>query len=77
MGIFVACAAPNGLGRSASSCDLDQLYGAALICGIGFTMRGFIGLLAFPDSPLLQDEIKLGVLLGSPAVRVTQKFSSI
>jgi NhaA family Na+:H+ antiporter len=42
-----------------------QLYGVALICGIGFTMSLFIGLLAFPDSAGLQDQVKLGVLLGS------------
>ncbi|WP_245419719.1 Na+/H+ antiporter NhaA [Phyllobacterium salinisoli] len=41
-----------------------QLYGVSLLCGIGFTMSLFIGLLSF-TSDHLHDETKIGVLLGS------------
>ncbi|MDP1026821.1 Na+/H+ antiporter NhaA [Sphingomonas sp. KR1UV-12] len=41
-----------------------QVYGTALLCGIGFTMSLFIGGLAFTDATL-ERQVKLGVLAGS------------
>lgn len=41
-----------------------ELYGVALLCGIGFTMSLFIGLLAFAD-PEREAMTKLAVLAGS------------
>lgn len=51
-----------------------QLYGISVLCGIGFTMSLFIGLLAFAQTPTLQDEAKLGVILGSIASAVCGAF---
>jgi NhaA family Na+:H+ antiporter len=42
-----------------------ELYGAALLCGVGFTMSLFIGALAFPGSPAAIEAAKLGTLAGS------------
>ena len=41
-----------------------QIYGASILCGIGFTMSLFIGGIAFPDSPH-GDEVKLAVFVAS------------
>ncbi|WP_410487120.1 Na+/H+ antiporter NhaA [Sphingobium baderi] len=48
-----------------------QIYGVALLCGIGFTMSQFIGGLAFGDASRQNDAAKLGVLLGSIVAAVT------
>lgn len=53
-----------GTGRPRGASWL-QLYGTALLCGIGFTMSLFIGMLAYGASPELQSEAKIGVLAGS------------
>jgi NhaA family Na+:H+ antiporter len=41
-----------------------HIYGVAVLCGIGFTMSLFIGLLAFTD-PEKEVVLKLAVLVGS------------
>lgn len=41
-----------------------QVYGVALLCGIGFTMSLFLGTLTFAANGYM-NEVKLGVLLGS------------
>ena len=42
-----------------------HVYGAALLCGIGFTMSLFIGALAFPGDPAKVDGARIGTLAGS------------
>jgi NhaA family Na+:H+ antiporter len=41
-----------------------QMLGVALLCGVGFTMSLFIGLLAFEDAAM-QERVKYGILAGS------------
>lgn len=54
-----------GLAQPPAGASLAQLWGMALLCGIGFTMSLFIAQLGFPANPALVDEAKLGVLAGS------------
>jgi NhaA family Na+:H+ antiporter len=66
LGVFGAIwlADRAGLAPRPANLGWRQIYGAALLCGIGFTMSLFIGALAFSD-PLLVDEAKIGTLAGS------------
>lgn len=67
IGVFGAIwgAARLGIAERPSGANWTQVYGMAMLCGIGFTMSLFIGALAFPDQPLLVEEAKGGVLMGS------------
>ncbi len=53
-----------GLAERPAGAAWAQVYGIALLCGIGFTMSLFIGGLAFAD-PQHETAVKLGVLAGS------------
>ena len=68
VGIFGSVWAATKLGLAVRPKDASwsQLYGVALLCGIGFTMSLFIGGLAFGDAAQ-GDAVKIGVLLGSLA----------
>ena len=55
-----------GIARRPAGVSWAQLYGMALVAGIGFTMSLFIGGLAFAD-PALIERVKIGVLAGSIA----------
>ena len=66
-GIFAAVwlAVRLGIATRLRGATWLHIYGVSLLCGIGFTMSLFIGALAFPASPELVEEAKIGVLLGS------------
>jgi NhaA family Na+:H+ antiporter len=67
LGIFVFAwaAIRANLAELPANATWLQLYGVAVLCGIGFTMSLFIGMLAFPTSVELQEATKVGVLAGS------------
>lgn len=66
LGIFTAVwlAVKSGFAVRPRDASWLQIYGVAILCGIGFTMSLFIGGLAFAD-PTLVDEAKIGTLAGS------------
>ena len=54
----------TGIAHLPAGASWRQMYGVALLCGIGFTMSFFIGLLAFADAEH-ESMVKLAVLAGS------------
>ncbi len=61
----VVLAKALGIAKPPPGATWTQVWGTAVLCGIGFTMSLFIGALAFPGYPELVEEAKLGVLTGS------------
>ncbi|MDD2867842.1 Na+/H+ antiporter NhaA [Neomegalonema sp.] len=66
IGVFgaVVLMVRSGAAELPAGANWTQMFGLSLLCGIGFTMSLFIGLLAFTD-PALQDRVKFGILAGS------------
>jgi Na+:H+ antiporter, NhaA family len=66
-GVLGSSAIAIGLGvaEMPRNAGWSHMFGVAALCGVGFTMSLFIGLLAFPHHPDLQNEVKLGIIAGS------------
>lgn len=66
IGVMLACwlIFKLGISKMPSGMNFQQIYGVALLCGVGFTMSLFIGGLAFGGGSPLFDE-RLGIIMGS------------
>jgi NhaA family Na+:H+ antiporter len=73
IGVFGAAwlAIRLGVAERPAGASWRQLYGVAILCGIGFTMSLFMAALAFARSPERLAEVKLAILLGSIISAVT------
>lgn len=69
VGVFLCAwlAIRSGLAKMPLGVDYRQLFGAAALCGIGFTMSLFIGMLAFENTAAgdIVTTDRLGVLTGT------------
>ena len=72
LGVMIMCWLIFKLGISTMprGMNFKQIYGAALLCGVGFTMSLFIGGLAFAGETPLFDE-RLGIIMGSIVSGIT------
>jgi NhaA family Na+:H+ antiporter len=64
---FTIAADAAGVGDIPGGASRAKLLGVSIVAGIGFTVALFIAGLAYPGSPRLLDEAKLGILAGSLA----------
>ncbi|MEQ1672834.1 MAG: Na+/H+ antiporter NhaA, partial [Hyphomicrobium sp.] len=67
---FARLAIRSGLSPMPAGASKAQLFGVAVLGGIGFTMSLFIGTLAFPD-PARAVDLRIGVLAGSILSAIT------
>ncbi len=71
--LFSFIAVKSGIASLPDEINWKQLYGVALLCGVGFTMSLFIGSLAFEqggtEATLMTD--RLGILIGSTISAIT------
>jgi NhaA family Na+:H+ antiporter len=77
IGIFVMCWLPVKLRLAAcpEGATWRQIYGVAILCGIGFTMSLFIASLAFAESGAdYRGAERLGILMGSSVSGLTGYF---
>jgi NhaA family Na+:H+ antiporter len=67
LGVFglTLLAVKTGMAQLPSGANWGQVFGVAILCGIGFTMSIFVGSLAFaPGSPFAGED-RMGILTGS------------
>jgi Na+:H+ antiporter, NhaA family len=64
--IFTWIIVKSGWARLPDNTTWMEIYGVAILCGIGFTMSLFLGTLTFQSiNPVYLIEVRLGVLIGS------------
>lgn len=62
---FSYMAIKMGLAKVPEGSSLKQLYGVAILCGVGFTMSLFVDSLAYNDSDAFAYTDRLAILIGS------------
>ena len=64
---FAWLAVKAGVARLPAGVTMPQVYGAAILCGIGFTMSLFIGMLAFENAATAEVIVidRVGILAGT------------
>src|SRR5690606_30623609 len=72
VGVFGASwlAVRLGLAHRPEGASWRQLFGASLLCGVGFTMSLYLAGLAFLEGSEASAAARLGVLMGSVAATV-------